>query len=210
MNYILILGVLIAVAVVLILIIIGALVIGSINKKKYDYEDEHAYDDDDDLDDDEDFDDEDEEEELDDEDDDEDEEEELDDDDELEEEEEVEEEVEEEIPARPVRKQWKLVVENLETWEKRSILFYDNLGIGRKREGDQFEKFYVIKDDPRASKLHCAIISRGDNLYLKDMGSRNGTYLNGEKIDRPIIIQKEDVIGAGETQIEIKRVLREK
>ena len=42
------------------------------------------------------------------------------------------------------------------------------------------------------------------------MGSRNGTYLNGKKIERPIILQKEDVIGVGETQIEIKKVMREK
>ena len=187
MDYTLILGILVTVAVVLVIIIIVALVVGKVKQKKFDYEDEYSYeygDDEDEYDDDE------------------------YDDDEYDDEEEEEEE--EYIPPKPVKKQWKLVVENLDTWEKKSIIFRDNIGIGRKRESDQFEKYYIIKDDPRTSKLHCAIISRDGKLYLKDMGSRNGTYLNGKKIERPIILQKEDVIGVGETQIEIKKVMREK
>ncbi|MEE1086356.1 MAG: FHA domain-containing protein [Schaedlerella sp.] len=125
-------------------------------------------------------------------------------------EEEEEGDVTEEIPSVSVKKQWKLIFENLETWEKKSIIFYDAIGIGRKRGNDQFEKYYIVKDDPRVSKLHCAIISRDGQLYLEDMDSRNGTYLNGEKLDRPVMIQKEDVIGLGETRIEIMRVMREK
>lgn len=190
MNYTLILGILVAVAVVLAVIIIVALIVGAVKQKKLDYEDEYEYDEDDDdneeYDDDEDEYDDDEEDEYDDE------------------------EEDEYIPPTPVKKQWKLILENLDTWEKKSIIFYDNIGIGRKRESDRFEKYYIIQDDPRASKLHCAIISRDGKLYLKDMGSRNGTYLNGEKLERPVILQKEDIIGVGETQIEIKKVMKEK
>lgn len=200
MNYTLILGILVAVAVVLAVIIIVALIVGAVKQKKLDYEDE--YDNGDEYDDDEDeYDDEydDDEDEYDEDEYDDDEEDEYDD-----------EEEEEYTPPRPVKKQWKLILEDLDTWEKRSIIFYDNIGIGRKRESDQFEKYYLIKEDTRASKLHCAIISRDGKLYLKDMGSRNGTYLNGEKLERPTILQKEDIIGVGETQIEIKKVMKEK
>lgn len=200
MNYTLILGILVAVAVALAVIIIVALVVGAAKQKKLDYANEYddEYDDEDEYDGNDEYDDEDDEygdneEEYDDEED------EYDD-----------EEEEEYIPPKPVRKQWKLILEDLDTWEKRSIIFYDNIGIGRKRESDQFEKYYLIKEDPRASKLHCAIISRDGKLYLKDMGSRNGTYLNGEKLERPTILQKEDIIGVGETQIEIKKVMKEK
>ena len=48
-----------------------------------------------------------------------------------------------------------------------------------------------------------------DQLYLKDEGSRNGTYLNGERIDRPVVIQRDDIIGIGETRLEVQRILRE-
>ena len=53
------------------------------------------------------------------------------------------------------------------------------------------------------------IIQRDDCLYLMDDGSKNGTYLNGILVDRPTEIQREDVIGVGETRLEILRILRE-
>ncbi|MBP3663990.1 MAG: FHA domain-containing protein [Tyzzerella sp.] len=121
--------------------------------------------------------------------------------------EEEDEEEEEELPAR---KQWKIVIENLETWEKFSFIFYDNIGIGRKKENSEFEKYLIVKDDARVSKLHCAIISNAGKLYLKDMDSRNGTYLNNNKLERPTFIQKEDIISIGETKLEIKKVMRER
>ncbi|MBO5461104.1 MAG: FHA domain-containing protein [Ruminococcus sp.] len=127
-----------------------------------------------------------------------------------EDEEDDEDDEEEVVVRRPVKKQWKILMENLDTWEKYTFIFYDNIGIGRKREGSEFEKYLVVRDDARVSKLHCAIISNGGRLYLKDMESRNGTYLNGELIEKPIVIQKEDVIGVGETNIEIKKILRER
>lgn len=110
----------------------------------------------------------------------------------------------------PVKKQWKVILENLDTWEKFTFIFYDNIGIGRGKRNQEFEKYLSVPDDPRASKLHCAIIRKDDKLYLKDMGSRNGTYLNGKRVQQPIVIQKDDIIGLGETKIEIKKVLRER
>lgn len=110
----------------------------------------------------------------------------------------------------PVKKQWKVILENLDTWEKYTFIFYDNIGIGRGKRTPEFEKYITVQDDPRVSKLHCAIIRKGDKLYLKDMGARNGTYLNGEPVQRPVVIQKEDIIGIGETKIEVKKILRER
>lgn len=110
----------------------------------------------------------------------------------------------------PVKKQWKIILENLDTWEKSSIIFYDNIGIGRSRTNSEFEKYMSVQDDPRVSKLHCAIIRKEDKLYLKDMGARNGTFLNGKMIKTPIVIQKDDIIGVGGTKIEVKKILRER
>lgn len=117
---------------------------------------------------------------------------------------------EEPQPAKKTRKQWKVILENLDTWEKFSYTFYDNIGIGRSRSDSEFEKFMTIRDDPRVSKIHCVIIREAERLYLKDMGSRNGTYLNGQRIYQLKEIQRDDVIGVGQTQIEVKKVLRER
>lgn len=113
-------------------------------------------------------------------------------------------------PPKKTKRQWKVILENLDTWEKFSYTFYDNIGIGRSRTDGEFEKFLTIKEDPRISKLHCAILRQEDRLYLMDMGSRNGTYLNGERIYQEKEIQRDDVIRIGETQIEVKKVLRER
>ena len=51
---------------------------------------------------------------------------------------------------------------------------------------------------------------KGDKLYLKDLESRNGTYLNGKRIERPVMLQRDDVIGAGESRFEVLKVLRER
>ena len=110
----------------------------------------------------------------------------------------------------PGKKLWKLVLENLGNWQKSTFVFYENIGIGRGQGYPQFEKFMTISGDPRISKLHCAIIQKDGKLYLKDMGSRNGTYLNGRHISQPVLLQREDVIGVGETEIEVQSMMREK
>ena len=92
---------------------------------------------------------------------------------------------------------------------KYSFIFYDTVGIGRGRDGSRYECYLPVPTDVRVSKNHCMIIHRGDKLYLKDEGSRNGTFLNGKRVDRPIVIQKDDVIGVGETRLEILKILRE-
>lgn len=112
-------------------------------------------------------------------------------------------------PRQKKKRQWKIILEDLDTWEKYSFIFYDTVGIGRGKDGSMYEKYLPLASDPRVSKMHCVIIHRGDKLYLKDEGSRNGTFLNGRRIDKPIVIQKDDVIGIGETKLEIQRVLRE-
>ena len=37
-------------------------------------------------------------------------------------------------------------------------------------------------DDPFASSAHARIFPRGDFMYVEDMGSTNGTYLNGRQV----------------------------
>lgn len=120
-------------------------------------------------------------------------------------------ELEEQPQRRQRRKkrQWKILLEDIDSWDKYSFTFYDTVGIGRGKDGSMYEKFLPIMGDGRVSKIHCAIIHRGDKLYLKDEGSRNGTYLNGERIDRPVVIQRDDIIGIGETRLEIQKILRE-
>ena len=108
-----------------------------------------------------------------------------------------------------VKRRWKVILEDDDTQERYSFIFYDALGIGRTTKEVAFEEFFSLPDDRKISKVHCAIVRNGDKLYLRDEGSKNHTYLNGRRIQKPILIQKEDIISMGETDLIIVKIMRE-
>jgi hypothetical protein len=55
-------------------------------------------------------------------------------------------------------------------------------------------------DDPFASSAHARIFPRGDFMYIEDMGSTNGTYLNGRQVRRPEQLKVADTIRIGDTE----------
>jgi pSer/pThr/pTyr-binding forkhead associated (FHA) protein len=55
-------------------------------------------------------------------------------------------------------------------------------------------------DDPFASSAHARVYPRGDFMYLEDMGSTNGTYLNGRQIRTPERLKVADLIRIGDTE----------
>jgi|GEM_PF-1914542 len=52
----------------------------------------------------------------------------------------------------------------------------------------------IVLPDHTVSRTHAKIIQREDGYYLEDLGSRNGTYLNGRRINLPTLLQNEDQI----------------
>jgi hypothetical protein len=54
--------------------------------------------------------------------------------------------------------------------------------------------------DPFASGRHARIYERGGLFYVEDMGSTNGTYLNGEKLGSQELLHAEDRIRIGDTE----------
>jgi hypothetical protein len=69
--------------------------------------------------------------------------------------------------------------------------------IGRAREAD----FQV--DDPNVSRQHATLYWEGDQVFVKDMGSTNGTFING----RPVTtgpIGSGDVITLGSSKISVR------
>ncbi|HKP86614.1 MAG TPA: DUF3616 domain-containing protein [Blastocatellia bacterium] len=55
----------------------------------------------------------------------------------------------------------------------------------------------IVIADPAVSAAHAMIISGEDSYTVKDLGSRNGTYVNGERITEPRALRHGDVIGLG-------------
>src|ERR687896_1049884 len=47
------------------------------------------------------------------------------------------------------------------------------------------------------SRKHCRIVRDGDSLRLEDLGSSNGTYLNGTRVEREATLNPGDSIQVG-------------
>ena len=68
--------------------------------------------------------------------------------------------------------------------------------IGRSARND------LCVEDPFTSRLHAEIRRQGDNFLLTDLGSANGTYLNGARMTAAAQLQDRDRVRIGETEIE--------
>jgi hypothetical protein len=53
----------------------------------------------------------------------------------------------------------------------------ERMTIGRRPDSD------VFLDDVTVSRDHALLVRRGGELYLDDLGSLNGTYVNRERVD---------------------------
>jgi hypothetical protein len=67
--------------------------------------------------------------------------------------------------------------------------------IGRSRQCD------IVVDDPNVSRRHAELRPRGGSWVVSDLGSTNGTSLNGRRIDHPEVIQSGDQIEVGTSAI---------
>ena len=106
------------------------------------------------------------------------------------------------------KRRWKVILVDVATHEEYEFIFSDTIGVGRAFIKDGYEDYLVI-NDPKVSKRHCSIFTGGDNLYIQDEGSSNYTFVNNNRVSRPTMIQKEDIIGIGNTELEVFKVFRE-
>ena len=63
--------------------------------------------------------------------------------------------------------------------------------LGRAPESD------LVLADGKASRRHCGIRAWDGDFYLKDLQSKNGTFLNGQRVDEMVKLQPGDRIRVG-------------
>lgn len=80
---------------------------------------------------------------------------------------------------------------------RRSTLDRPVLTLGRSSTND------IPLADRTLSRVHAKIETRDGNLVLVDLGSRNGTSLNGVRLIEPATLKRGDRISLGETVIEV-------
>ena len=62
----------------------------------------------------------------------------------------------------------------------------------------------IVLDNGYVSTEHAIITRRGDQWWLEDMGSRNGTLLNQMPLEEAAVISVGDVIAIGQTQFKVE------
>jgi pSer/pThr/pTyr-binding forkhead associated (FHA) protein len=70
----------------------------------------------------------------------------------------------------------------------------DSATLGRGDNSD------IRIDDPYASSSHARIFPRGQFMYIEDMGSTNGTLLNGRPLRRPEQLKVTDTVRIGDSE----------
>jgi pSer/pThr/pTyr-binding forkhead associated (FHA) protein len=59
-------------------------------------------------------------------------------------------------------------------------------------------------DDEQASRRHARVSAQGDVAIVEDLGSTNGTYVNGQTVEGPRVVRPGDKIRVGLTVIELR------
>ncbi|MGH2909955.1 MAG: FhaA domain-containing protein, partial [Solirubrobacteraceae bacterium] len=78
---------------------------------------------------------------------------------------------------------------------KRLVVGDDGATLGRSRSSD------VMVDDPNVSRAHAEVRAHGSSWVLTDLGSTNGTRLNGRRVTQPEVLGPGDEIEVGTTTL---------
>jgi pSer/pThr/pTyr-binding forkhead associated (FHA) protein len=63
----------------------------------------------------------------------------------------------------------------------------------------------VLVEDTFVSQVHARVFRRGRQMYVEDLGSRNGTFVDGERITEPTRINRGTRVQFGQTVTEVAR-----
>ena len=74
---------------------------------------------------------------------------------------------------------------------KRYYLTYASVVFGRSEDADG------ILDNPSVSRRHFVIHRRGPEVVIEDKGSTNGTFVNGQQIGTPTVLEAGDLVSVG-------------
>ncbi len=62
----------------------------------------------------------------------------------------------------------------------------------------------LILDDDYVSTRHARVVGGDNGVYVEDLGSTNGTYVNGQRITAPTTITLSDTVRIGKTILKLE------
>lgn len=67
------------------------------------------------------------------------------------------------------------------------------------------EKCHVVLDDTYVSTVHARLFPKSEGVFVEDLGSTNGTYLNRRRVTSAIEVQRGDQVKVGKTVLEMRK-----
>ncbi|MGH8573568.1 MAG: FHA domain-containing protein, partial [Gammaproteobacteria bacterium] len=74
----------------------------------------------------------------------------------------------------------------------------DDLRIGREGQGEG-----LLGGDLEISRRHARVFQQGEKIMIEDLGSTNGTTVNGRRISKPMELRHGDTVNVGTTKLEL-------
>ena len=84
-----------------------------------------------------------------------------------------------------------------------NIRYSANIGNGLLIGKNQASCAIAIANDSAVSREHCLIVAEGEDVFVIDRQSTNGTFVNGKRITDKTIIHTGDVLKIGREEYEI-------
>jgi hypothetical protein len=100
--------------------------------------------------------------------------------------------------SRPAKRVTEMVVVRSDTLSGLRFPIGAGCTVGRSSDSD------IVVDDAYASEFHFRVSLQDGNAVLNDLGSTNGTYLNGRRVTVPTSLGRGDAIQVGNTILEIR------
>jgi pSer/pThr/pTyr-binding forkhead associated (FHA) protein len=105
--------------------------------------------------------------------------------------------VKEKKPKRSRGTPTQLTIVNPAAQRGRSFPLGQELSVGRAAG------CVITLDDTYVSQLHARVFQQDGQTFVEDLGSTNGTYLNGQKVSGPMAMNRGDQLRVGDTVMEL-------
>ena len=92
-------------------------------------------------------------------------------------------------PATPPKASLKVLLPTGDVFDRELTTAETQIGKGPRND--------IVIADPAVSTAHAMVRLEGDGYSISDLGSRNGTYVNGERVAESRQLNHGDVIGIG-------------
>lgn len=102
------------------------------------------------------------------------------------------------VPVSTPQAEWYLQV-SIGTQPGRKFPLQDQMIAGRSQSNP------IWVNNNNASRRHAQIEASGDGFAIKDLGSTNGTWVNGERISGRVRLRENDTVIIGDTEFVVRR-----